>query len=238
MSALKYGCLPGAVPVGLEMLTHYVAGALQKAPAAVLPPALADWGMLGNDQWGDCGVAGVEHVFMAVAESVGAAETFATDKQTVSYYLEYTGGQDAGVVLADFLGYVRKRGYYGHKLSAFAPVGVHDVPTLQFAVWAYDAVYCGITVTQQMQADFQAGQPWTMESLDSPVDGGHCVPIVGYDSQYLYIVTWGRVQKVAYSAWHHMSTEAWALIVGEHAKGDGHGLALAALQADLDKVAK
>ncbi|BBA99288.1 hypothetical protein RVR_5841 [Actinacidiphila reveromycinica] len=238
MSALKYGRLPGAVPVGIQSLPHYVAGALPKAPASVPPPVLAEWGMLGNDEFGDCGVAGIEHVFMAVAADVGATEKFPTDKQTVSYYLKYTGGQDSGVVLSDFLAYVRKHGYYGHKLAAFAPVGVHDVPTLQFALWAYDAVYCGITVTEQMMADFQAGRPWTMESLNSPVDGGHCVPIVGYDSQYLYIVTWGAIQKIAYSAWHHMSEEAWALILGEHANGDGHGLSLKALQADLDKVAK
>lgn len=238
MSAFKYGRLPGAVPVGLELLPHYVAGALPKAPAAVPPPTVDVWGMLGNDEFGDCGVAGLEHAIMAVLAALGLTGTPATDKEAISYYLRYTGGQDAGVVLADFLGYVRKHGYYGHTLTAFAPVGVHDVPTLQFALWAYDAVYCGITVTEQMEQDFQDGKPWTMESVDSPAAGGHCVPIVGYDTEYIYIVTWGKVQPIAYSAWHHMSDEAWALIVGEHAKGDGHGLALAALQADLDKVAK
>lgn len=235
---LKLGRNPGTVPVGLGLLTDYVAGTLPKAPAKLATPSINKWGMLGNDKYGDCGVAGLEHLFMAVASDTGETETFSDDKQAVSYYLTYTGGQDTGVVLSDYLAYVRKNSYYGQTVSSYAPVGVHDIPTIQTAAWLYDAVYTGIEVTAQMQEDFGNHQPWTMESLESEVLGGHCVPIVGYDSNYLYIVTWGAVQAVAYPAWHIMSSEAWAVIVGEHATGDGHGVNMAALQADLNKVAK
>jgi hypothetical protein len=234
----KLGRLPGVIPVGLSFLPHYVAGALPKAPAKVPFPNLTDWGMLGNDQYGDCGVAGLEHVFMAAAKDVNNTETFPTDEQAVSYYLKYTKGQDTGVVLSQYLAYVRKNGYYGKKVQAYAPVAVHDVPTLQTAVWLYDAVYTGITVTDQMMTDFDDDKPWTMESTEGEVDGGHCVPIVGYDSQYLYIVTWGKIQPVAYPAWHQMSSEAWAIMVGELSVGDGHGINWAALEADLNLVAK
>ena len=232
-STLLLGRLPGYIPTGLEDLLFYIAGRPPKAPASVAVPQVASWGMLGNAQYGDCGVAGLQHQFMADAADTGASEAFPTEDQAVSYYLEYTGGQDTGVVLADYLKHVHQNGYYGHTVAGYAPVKVHDVPTLQFAVWAYDAAYCGIAVTQQMQADFQAGQPWALESLESPVVGGHCVPIVGYDSQYLYAVTWGAVQPIAYSAWHYLSQEAWAVITGELGEGDGHGLSLKALQADL-----
>lgn len=244
----KYGRLSAKFPAGLHDLTHYAAGALPKAPASVAVPDVPDWGMDGNgpdpsctvapEGVGDCGVAGLNHLLMSAAAATRETETFPSADQVVSYYLSYTGGQDTGVVLSDFLAYVAEHGFYGHKVAAYAPVRVSDIPTLQFAVNAYDAAYCGIAVTQAMEQAFAAGLPWTADVADSPVVGGHCVPVVGYDSQYLYIVTWGQVQSVAYSAWHHIASEAWAVIPGEitEAGTDGHGVNLAALQADLGKL--
>lgn len=237
-TAGKLGARPAVFPAGLRDLTHYVAGSLPKAPASVAVPSVADWNMDGNDNWGDCGVAGADHVFKAAAADTGETENFPTADEVVSYYLTYTGGQDSGVVLSDFLAYVRKTGFYGHTIAAYAPVQVSDIPTLQFAVDAYDAAYCGITVTEAMQQAFGDGKPWTANLLDSPVAGGHCIPLVGYDSDYLYCVTWGAVQPIAYSAWPHMATEAWAVLAGEigSAGTDGHGINLAALQDDLSKL--
>lgn len=236
VSSLKLGRLPGRIPTGLRDLGYYAAGPLPKPPAAVDVPAVSAWGMLGNDQYGDCGVAGLEHGFMADASATRLTESFATDAQAVSYYLNYTGGQDTGVVLSDYLAHVRKDPFYGHKVAAYAPVAVHDIPTLQTAIALYDFAYTGIVVTQAMQEAFGEGKPWTTTTLESPVDGGHCVPIVAYDDRYLYCVTWGAVQKITYPAWHRMSDEAWAVITGELAAGDGRGVNLAALTADLDRL--
>lgn len=234
----KYGCLPALMPGGLRDLTYYAAGPLPKPPASVAVPEVADWGILGNSEYGDCGPAGLVHGFMSGAADTAESETFPTQDQVVSYYLAYTGGQDSGVVLSDFLAYARKSGFDSHTVSAYAPVRVNDLQTLQFTVNAYDFAYTGIAVTQAMEQAFAAGQPWTLGDLDSPVAGGHCVPVVGYDSSWLYCVTWGQVQKIAYPAWQYMAQEAWAVISGELvAKGaDGHGISLAALQADLGRL--
>jgi hypothetical protein len=245
MSERMFGKLPGKMPVGLRSLDWYVAGALPKPPASVAvpaPPPSSDgtlWGMDGNDTKGDCGVAGVNHGFMADAAVAGLTETSPSDDEIVQYYLTYTGGQDTGVVLSDFLAYVRKQGFFGRTLSAYAPFSVHDIPTLHTAVWMYDFAYTGIKVTQPMMNANQAGQPWDLDDMFSEVIGGHCVPIVGYDKDFLYCITWGGVQRITYSAWHFMSDEAWALITGEFAAkgGDGRGVNLAALQADLNKLA-
>jgi len=245
-SSVKFGRLPAAIPVGLRFLPHYTAGDLPPAPAKVLvpdPPPSSDstpWGMDGNDQYGDCGVAGINHGFMATATISAETETFPTADQVVSYYLNYTGGQDDGVVLSAFLAKVRQfsDGFYGHTISGYAPVAVHDVPTLNFAIWAYGFAYTGVKVTQAMMDGFQAGKPWELGDTRSPVLGGHCVPIVGYDSRYLYAVTWGQVQPISYSAWHYISDEAWAVITGEFVSkgGDTRGVSLDALNSDLSKV--
>ena len=241
MPSYKLGRLPGQVPVGLRDLTYYAAGPLPAAPAKVAVPSVADWDMDGNDQYGDCGVAGLNHGFMAAAADTREGESFPTADQVVSYYLNYTGGQDSGVVLSDYLGYVKGKGFYGHAVSAYAPVSVSDVNTLRFAINAYDFAYVGITVTSAMMNAAQGNAPWTWtleEANDPDQVGGHCIPIVGYDSTWLYAVTWGNIARIAYPAWHQMGDEAWAVITGELASAyeDGHGISLAALQADLSKL--
>ena len=235
----KLGRLPGQIPVGLRSLTYYVAGSLPKPPSCVPVPPVADWGMLGNATYGDCGVAGLQHCFMADAAVTHLTEPNASDQQAIEYYLNYTGGQDTGVVLSQYLAHVRANGYYGHTVQAYAPVAVHDVPTLQSAVALYDCVYTGIVVTQAMQEAFAHHRTWTTEMLQSPVAGGHCVPIVAFDDHELQVVTWGGVQAVTYSMWHAISSEAWAVITGEFVQGhgDGRGVDLAALTADLDRLA-
>lgn len=235
----KYGRRPALIPAGLRALDYYAAGPLPAAPASFAVPAVPDFGMDGNDTFGDCGVAGLQHGLMAAAFDLGQGEAWPAAADVVNYYLSYTGGQDAGVVLSDFLAYVRANGYYGRSVQAYAPVAVHDIPTLQFATWAYDFAYCGITVYDGMEQAFAGGKPWDLESVSGGVAGGHCIPVVGYDSSYLYAVTWGKVQPVAYPAWHAIADEAWAVITGEVAAAgtDGHGLSVAALQADLGRLA-
>lgn len=240
----RFGKLPGKIPVGLRDLTFYASGALPKAPASVAVPAVTassdgtPWGVLGNDTKGDCGVAGIDHGFMCDASIAGIAEQFPSADDVVSYYLAYTGGQDSGVVLSDFLAYVRKNQFYGHTIAGYAPIAVQDVPTLNFVVDAYGFAYTGITVSAAMMEAFREGKPWTLaEVLSEPV-GGHCIPICGYDSDYLYAVTWGKVQPVSYSAWHYIGDEAWAVIPGEFVSrgGDMRGVSLDALNADLSKL--
>ena len=238
-TAGKLGCLPGKIPVGLKDLSYYIAGPLPKPPPKVDVPAVPSWGMLANDRLGDCGVAGLEHLFMADASITLEKESEASDQQAADYYLKYTGGQDTGVVLSDYLAYVRRHKYYSRKVDSYAPVNVHDVPTLQTAIDLYGAAYTGITVTAGMQQAFENGTPWDAQACSGPIEGGHCVPIVGYDDQLLYLVTWGGIQAVTYSAWHQISTEAWAVVTGEFVarNGDGRGVSLSALRADLDRLA-
>lgn len=240
----KYGCLPGRIPAGLRDLTFYAAGALPRAPSSVQAPSPAPdpdgtpWGVDGNDRYGDCGPAGIKHYFQCDALIAGEAEGFPLAADVIQYYLTYTGGQDTGVELAAFLSYVRQKEFFGHTVSAYAPVAVHDIPTLQFAIWAYGGAYAGIRVTDAMMRAFGNGQPWEMDQVYSRVDGGHCIPLVGYDGQYLYAVTWGKVQPVAYSAWHYICTEAWGVLTGEFvaAGGDTRGVNLQALQGDLSAI--
>jgi hypothetical protein len=242
MPDFKLGRLPALIPAGLHDLTYYAAGPLPRPPAMVSVPAITDWGMDMNDTLGDCGVAGINHGFMAAAADTAEKESFPTDQQVGEYYMTYTNNQDVGVVLSAFLAYVKQKGFYGHTVSAYAPVATQDLPTFMFAGDAYDFAYTGISVSQGMMTKVQeTAPPWiwdTNDVMSGPVVGGHCVPIVAYDSTYLYAVTWGSPIAISYPAWAFCADEAWAVISGElTAKGaDGHGINLAALQADLSRL--
>lgn len=240
MTSLKLGRLPALMPAGLRELGYYTAGPLPRPPVKVDVPEVADWDILGNSDYGDCGVAGLEHGFMADASIAGEGEPFPSADEAVSYYLNYTGGQDSGVVLSQYLAYVRQQGYYGHTVSAYAPVSVSDLKSLHTAIWMYGFAYTGIAVTQQMMDAFQAGEPWVLDNIGDDVIGGHCIPIVGYDNHGLVAVTWGTTQRIGYGAWHYIAEEAWAILTGEFVakNGDGRGVNLAALQADLNRLAK
>lgn len=237
-----YGRNPALIPAGLRDLTYYAAGPLPRPPARVAVPAVADWGMDENDKLGCCGVAGLDHGEKAVASILGLKDvTFPTAGQIGQYYLAYTKGKDTGVALSQFLRYVQSQpgGMFSETVDAFAPVKVQDIPTLQFTINAYGFAYVGITVTQGMEAAFQYHQPWTLETLLSPVMGGHCIVLVGYDSDYLYGITWGGVIKIPYSTWHYIGDEAWAVIPGyvTQVGNDGRGISYDALKADLAKLA-
>jgi hypothetical protein len=239
MPALKLGRRPALIPAGLRELPFYAAGPLPSAPPAVTVPMISDWGVLGNAQYEDCGVAGLQHGFMACAAALREPAVSISEDQVVSYYLTYDGGRDNGVVLSQYLQYVHVTGYYSQRVTAYAPVNVNDLSTLQFTIDAYDFAYTGITMTQAMMDAFNAGQrPWDLVMTQGQALGGHCVPLVGYDSLYLYAVTWGEIQPIAYAAWNRVADEAWAVITGsdQSAGTAGRGISLAALQADLSRL--
>ena len=117
-SAGRLGRLPGQIPVGLHDLSYYVAGPLPAAPSLIETPKITDgWGMLDNDILGCCGVAGLIHGSMAdEGHHKRDGLLIPSSDQVGAYYLKYTGGEDTGVVLSQFLGYVRSRpdGVLGH----------------------------------------------------------------------------------------------------------------------------
>jgi len=84
--------------------------------------------------------------------------------------------------------------------------------------------------------DFGNGQPWARATGQQL--GGHAVPIVGYDADNVYIVTWGKVQSMTWGCYSDVVEEAWAAILpewlssaGEDPEGvDAYGLGQAFAQ--------
>lgn len=227
---MRYGRLAARRPVGLADLINYTGGLLAP-PDEYQPPQVADWGMLGNDQYGDCTLAAVVHQRMAnQAEDHDPAEVWPTADQVVTTYLTLTHGKDTGLVEADVLHTWHTVGLWGDRNLGYAPVDHRDLEELQAVCASFGAVYTGIVVPQPAEQQFGAGEAWdlTGTAADRQMLGGHAVPLVGYDTDHAWFVTWGRLQPATWRWVGAYLEEAWAVISEEDARVD-----LARLQADL-----
>jgi hypothetical protein len=201
-----------------------------------------DWGVLGNDQWGDCTIAGADHIIMADAAIAAEPYTAPTLGAVEREYFGLTGGPDSGLVMSSVLKSWRSIGMFGNKLDAYAPVQARNTTMLQQCIEWFGTSYCGVNLPQPAEGQFNVDGTgvWNLTGTgsDNLIEGGHCITLVAYDSEYLYAVTWGAIVAITYRWWAQYADEAWAVITQEFVarNGDARGLSLATLQADLAKA--
>ena len=226
---------------------QYVSGYLRTPlPAPQYPidvsGAITQWEMLGNgpdptltvnhgQPVGDCTFAGRQHLRMAKAAASGSTETWETTDQLVTEYLAYDHGKDQGANIADLL----LAWYKAKKILAFAPVDHTDPAACDSAMEAFHGLYVGVNLTDDADALFGKGEPWTVANGEkSDPNDGHCIVKVKSDGQQLDTwVTWGALQEST-TAWTTACLdEAWAVITSEDeaAKVD-----MPALLADINAL--
>jgi hypothetical protein len=214
------------------------------------------WELLGNDQAGDCVAVTWSNVRRLVTTTLtgtgyypsqaevwaiyqtqnpdfdpnGTAETNGPgssadggmDVQTLLEYLSTTGGPD------------------GVKAVAFASVNPKDPDVVKAAIALFGYVWTGVTVAQNNQQEFSAGQPWDWDA-SSPVDGGHSVITGGYGAPGAgplggdeRLITWGAETSFTDSFWANSVEECFAVIWPEHlgTREFLQGVDLSALAAD------
>ncbi|MBR7826781.1 hypothetical protein KDK95_10745 [Actinospica sp. MGRD01-02] len=236
----KMGKLAPQFPVELKEMPAYIAQPLPQAPAAVdWAKNVVSWPMDGNDTYGDCTMAAAAHLIQSWNAETGQQMPVPADQEVIAQYLKLTGGKDTGLVESQVLKTWMSKGLWSNKIAGYAPVNVHSLDALKQAIAFFGGVYVGIQVPNNAQTQFAAGQPWTLVAdwQSQPIEGGHAIPLLGYDDQYLYAITWGAVQPMAWDWWSTYGDEAWVILSEEfeHA-GKVGGIDLATLKADLAKV--
>jgi hypothetical protein len=167
------------------------------------PTGITDWGMGGNGPdpsltittpngpgapVGDCGPCGVPfHADMLTAAILGVKWTAMTSNQVVQLYLEYTGGQDTGVDLGDWLLWLFNKGL----IEGFLKLELTEVDA---ALDTFDVVVGGWILTDNTDQEFGQGIPFDV-SADFPPDPseGHCMDFEGVVSAGgdTELITWG-----------------------------------------------
>lgn len=231
-------------------LTPYLTAALPAPPTSadwLTPVPAANWGVLGNSDWGDCTCAGVGHKRIGdVYVNQGSALTVTT-ADALALYTAVTGFDpnagppganptDQGALCQDVLGYWRKNGFLGEKILGFAKVQVSNLTEVRQAVALFGQIYCGFNFPDTAMDQFNSGQPWDV-TPGASIEGGHCVTIGAYDQTSFECITWGAVQKLTVAFFEAYFDEAWVVIdsdfVSAQTGKDVAGLDLVTLGRDF-----
>lgn len=210
---LKFGARyrPGSIP--LKLSDYLKAPLLPTVPLTfghVTDPAIGgNWGMLGNDQAGDCVIAGFSHEELVFASATGKPlPVFTTANAFANYSLALVaeGGMpydandpstDTGLDVTMAAEWRQSTGLTdanGHNMKVDSWVSV-DYDHLALA--AYMGGVCGLALNVPASAttEFSNGEPWS-DTSGAPV-GGHYVPLVGRNSKGNFmVITWGALQGV------------------------------------------
>jgi hypothetical protein len=207
--------------------------------------------MMLNDNLGDCTIAAAGHLIQEwTANTYGGPGHVVGDADILKAYEVVSGynpkdpNSDSGAVELDVLNYWRKTGIGGHTIWAFASVDPKNVVHVKQATNLFGGLYLGISLPLAAQQLIDAAKPWDLvtshlNGVWKPGSwGGHAVPIVAYDPNWITIVTWGKLQGVSWRFFEAYCEEAWAVLGGtDWMKGthpvSPNGFDLATLQADL-----
>lgn len=195
--------------------------AAQPAPPAssdwLSPVPAADWGMLGNDQWGDCTCAGVGHKRIGDVYVNQGTTLTVTTADALALYSAVTGfnpndpSTDQGAVCQDVLQYWAKSGFLGEKIVAFAKVNLSNLTAVKQAIAVFGQIYTGFNFPSSAMDQFNAQQTWDVVA-GSTIEGGHCVTIGAYDATGLECVTWGATQRMTWAFFQKYFDEAWVIV--------------------------
>ena len=232
----KLGCVkrsPLAPKVHLTtFLTAFVK--LPEPPVAWSASYTSRYGLYKNDTYGNCGVAGIANISSQQLASEDLGVISYEDDEVVDYYLIYGNGKDQGVVLYEFLKYVRRNGFprdRGYQLQGFAEIQPDHVSMLKSACATFNGLYVGVELplTAKTQNIWEVGQG--AEAVPGSW-GRHCVVWSAFNTFGPLLVTWGRTIQASWEWWLKYGVEAWALF--DKQRGRQAGVDMGLLSSYLD----
>jgi hypothetical protein len=158
-----------------------------------------NWGMMGNDRFGDCVKADDGHYLMLRTANVGKM-VVPSDRVVLHDYFAQTGGQDTGLdETSDSLWMIAHGMLRNHHAQAAAMVDPTNLDHVRWGCQLFGRTRLGFAVTQKMMDQFNANQPWSdTDVTNSTIIGLHDVPVVRYRAIFngFEVVTWGRLQQM------------------------------------------
>jgi hypothetical protein len=210
-----------------------------KTPA-VTPPAargwhvgIDNWSLGGNDRFGNCVIVAAANLILCWRSNAIDANKPISDTAIIELSREM-GALD-GYAILDRLKWWRKKSMWADEIWAFAQIDPHSTEEIKIVINEFGACDLGL----QMPRAWQKQEIWTAgdgPSFYANSWGGHSVPVVGYDSEYCYLATWGAIQRITWEALQIYCDEAYVIIAPDWLASLGltpSGLDLSALHADL-----
>lgn len=215
------------------------------------PPAKIDyakpvrsWPMMQNDKYPLCACAAAGHMIQQWTADTGKMVVL-SDGQVLETYRYFAGDNlEAGAHMLDVLKHWRRHGIGQHKVAGFAQLDLRNSDQVKSAVWLFGNCYVGLALPNRIaHAPDPRKVPWSVAGQIANAESapnlhnGHCVPIMGYDEENLYIVTWGALISMTWEFCSIYMDEAYAVLSTDWiSKKSGEapsGFDLAALESDL-----
>lgn len=187
----------------------------------------------GNDQYGNCVVAGTAHHLTTLFARLGL--TFIpTRKQVIKTYKDRVGCKDTGLVMLTWLKWCRKNGVFGEDIIAFGRVDPKNHKQVKQSIQLFGGVLAGFEVQASCMEDFLNRIMWQ----PGPSTGsGHCVDGSSYKPDRIVTLTWGRDQDGSWEWWDAHTDECFVLLTKEVFKpGFAEGFDSETLKADFELI--
>lgn len=187
-----------------------------------------------NDSLGDCTIAARYHLATLWNGFLGR-RFVAPEDEVVACYERLSGGQDDGLNMLDVLRDWRVNPAGADTILAYVSIDHKDWDQVRRAISMFGAVYVGFQVTDECEAQFTAGIPWTPGTL---TEDGHAVMIPVYrPDDTMLVSTWGAFQNATRAWFDQTVDECWAVLPAE-ATIDGFmpGMDVDKLQAALNSL--
>ena len=243
----------GKAPVRRDARTFLFAKYFDSTKLPAIPPSLSwaekvsVWGMMLNDNVGDCTCAAAGHLIELWTANNGN-ETVPPDPiilgayEVISGYDPNTPANDPGAVELDVLKYWRTTGIGQDKIQAFVGLDEKNTDHVRASVYLFGGCYIGLRLPNSAQTQ----DVWSVPPGGPTGDGlpgswgGHAVPIVAYDTSSATVVTWGQLKKMTWEFYTTYCDEAYALLSQDWSQPGRltpAGFDFVGLQADLQAVA-
>lgn len=185
------------------------------------------WGMLGNDEYGDCEWAESAHCVMALNKLVGKSVDFTRENVLSDYAstgFDINAGPpgdnptDQGTDMHQSMSYRRHTGVIDahntrHKIGAYLSLEPGNWLQLLEALHVFETISIGFAFPNTAMGQFNKGLPWSVVAGAPAPTEGHAVNVVGRPKQnMIYVVTWGRIQLMTRAFYIKYADEAYAFV--------------------------
>jgi hypothetical protein len=177
-----------------------------------------------------------------VAGNINDAAVWPSAAEVIDAYMKYTGGQDSGVDLGEWLLWRMSNsiGPLG-PIGGFAQVSIVE-PGYSSALHIFGALYDGELISQEAMDEFEEGLPFSSTATDWI--GGHCTPTLALPNTskapnvpgYKRLITWSEDWLATWPWWQTCREESYVIFTPEQMKAPGgifNGVHVTQLEADI-----
>lgn len=221
----------GKLPRGYNHKIPHMSAILAASKArVVLPPTINyapanvnNFGMMLNDQLGDCTCAAFYHALQIWSLATKKPELTESDNSVLALYEQAAGynpndpSTDQGANEQAILEYVLKTGApmdgnNRHQISAFYEIDPRNTTDVKQTIYECGLSYIGFMVPANIMPQ-DAPPPALWQYVPGQqILGGHAIILTGYDANGVDLISWGEKYKMTWQFFHAYTEESYGLV--------------------------